>query len=104
MSNKKPKVAILLAGNDAVDFAMANVIIGLKRYNEDLITNIFIYHDIKQKTREKISSLWEDKIIWIPYAYEDFLKDIKEDIAKILIPQGFRWGHFFMPYFIFLPI
>ena len=57
MSNKKPKVAILLAGNDAVDFAIANVIIGLKRYNEDLITNIFIYHDIKQETREKISSL-----------------------------------------------
>lgn len=48
----------------------------------------------RQETREKISSLWEDKIIWIPYAYEDFLKDIKEDIAKILIPQGSRWGHF----------
>lgn len=94
MSNKKPKVAVVLSGSNAYDFAIANVIIGLKRYNEDLITNIFIYHDIKQETREKISSLWEDKIIWIPYAYEDFLKDIKEDIAKILIPQGSRWGHF----------
>lgn len=30
MSNKKPKVAIFLAGNDAVEFAIANVIIGLK--------------------------------------------------------------------------
>ena len=58
MSNKKPKVAILLAGNDAVDFAMANVIIGLKRYNEDLITNIFIYHDIKQETRDKRKNLF----------------------------------------------
>lgn len=42
MSNKKPKVAILLAGNDAVDFAIANVIIGLKRYNEDLITYFYL--------------------------------------------------------------
>ena len=94
MQKSKPKVAILLAGNDAVDFAIANVIIGLKRYNEDLITNIFIYHDIKQETREKISSLWKDKIIWIPYAYEDFLKDVDYDIGEIPIPQGSRWGHF----------
>lgn len=53
MSDKKPKVAVVLSGSNAYDFAIANVIIGLKRYNEDLITNIFIYHDIKQETREK---------------------------------------------------
>lgn len=89
----KDKVAILLAGNDAVDFAIANVIIGLKRYNEDLITHIFIYHDIKEETRGKIQSLWEDRIIWIPYAYEDFAKDMGSDTDEI-IPQDSRWAHF----------
>ena len=91
MSNKKPKVAVVLSGSNAYDFAIANVIIGLKRYNEDLITNIFIYHDIKQETREKISSLWEDKIIWIPYAYEDFLKDAYTEMNKYAPLEGIAW-------------
>ena len=51
MSDKKPKVAVVLSGSNAYDFAIANVIIGLKRYKENLITNIFIYHDIKHETR-----------------------------------------------------
>ena len=42
MSNKKPNVAILLAGNDAVDLAIANVFIGFKRYIEDLITYFYL--------------------------------------------------------------
>lgn len=42
MSNRKPKVAVVLSGSNAYDFAIANVIIGLKRYNEDLITYFYL--------------------------------------------------------------
>lgn len=93
MQKAKPKVAVILAGSEGMAFAIANVIIGLRRYNEDLITNIFIYHDMQELTRDKISSLWQDRIIWISYAYEDFLRDM-ECVGEIFIPQDSRWLHF----------
>lgn len=54
----KPKVAVLMAVNDNMDFALANTLIGLKRYNHDLIDKIFIMHDLKEETRNKISEIW----------------------------------------------
>ena len=53
------KTCVFLACNENYAFALANVIIGLRRYNEDLITNIVVYHDITEETRGKISRLWE---------------------------------------------
>ncbi|EPM6220120.1 glycosyltransferase, partial [Campylobacter coli] len=70
------KVAILLAADQNYSFAVANVIIGLKRWNEDLVSNIIVMHDINKATRDKISLIWKDKIIWKQYLQDDFIKDI----------------------------
>lgn len=87
----KPKVAVLMAVNDNMDFALANTLIGLKRYNHDLIDKIFIMHDLKEETRNKISEIWGGDIIeFIEYKYENFLKDI--DYKDYLIPKD-RFGY-----------
>lgn len=88
------KTCVFLACNENYAFALANVIIGLRRYNEDLITNIVVYHDITEETRGKISRLWEDKIIFIEYTHEDFLRDLGGDIGKV--PLTSRYGERFV--------
>ena len=88
------KTCVFLACNENYAFALANVIIGLRRYNEDLITNIVVYHDITEETRGKISRLWEDKIIFIEYTHEDFLRDLGGDIGKV--PLTSRFGERFV--------
>lgn len=69
------KLAIVLSGDLRLDFAIANVIIGLKRYNEDLIDTIYVYSDMPQERREQITSLWADRIVFVDFAYEDFARD-----------------------------
>lgn len=51
MNLQNKKVAIVLAGDEKLDFAIANVIIGLKRYNESLIDRVFCLY--RYATREK---------------------------------------------------
>ena len=64
--------------DEKYDFALANMIIGLKRYNEDLIDKIYVMYDgIDEETRGKIQSIWQDKIIFERYSDEDFLRDIQ---------------------------
>ena len=49
---EKDNLCILLSGNEKIAFALANVIIGLKRYNEDLISKIIIYNELSIKTKK----------------------------------------------------
>ena len=72
MNQQNKKVAIVLAGDEKLDFAIANVIIGLKRYNESLIDRVFVYTDMPQEKRDKISLIWRDKIAFVAFGYEDF--------------------------------
>ncbi len=65
MNLQNKKVAIVLAGDEKLDFAIANVIIGLKRYNESLIDRVFVYTDMPQEKRDKISLIWRDKIAFV---------------------------------------
>lgn len=85
------KVAILMASDEDQAFAVANVIIGLKRYNKDLVDTIFIYHEMSNETINKISNIWKDKIIFVEYNYEKFKKDL---IDKNNIIIGNRWKHY----------
>ena len=66
--------------DEKYDFALANMIIGLKRYNEDLIDKIYVMYDgIDEETRGKIQCIWQDKIIFERYSNEDFLRDIQDN-------------------------
>lgn len=81
-------------------FALANVIIGLKRYNKNLIEKIFIYHDIDIYTRECIHKIWPEAIEFIEYKYKNFLQDIDTEACNI--PTEDQYGHFiFSKYHIF---
>lgn len=64
---------IVLSGDLHLAFAIVNVIIGLKRYNEDLIDMIYVYSDMSQERQELIASLWSDRISFMDFAYEDLL-------------------------------
>ena len=80
-----------MASDENQAFAVANVIIGLKRYNKDLIDTIFIYHEMTNETIDKIGNIWKDKIVFVEYNYEKFKKDL---IDKDNIIIGSRWKHF----------
>lgn len=72
------KISIFLTSNEKYDFALANVIIGLKRYNEDLIDKIYIMYDgIDENTLAKIQSIWAEAIEFIRYSDEDFSRDVR---------------------------
>ena len=74
------KTTIFMVCDEKYDFALANMIIGLKRYNEDLIDKIYVMYDgIDEETRGKIQSIWQDKIIFERYSDEDFLRDIQDN-------------------------
>lgn len=91
------KLAVVLSGDLHLDFAIANVIIGLKRYNEDLIDTIFVYSDMPQWKRVQITSLWADRIVFVNFAYKDFARDFMlstgGEIPK-LIAENKRFGHY----------
>ncbi|WP_416861291.1 glycosyltransferase [Helicobacter ganmani] len=96
MNQQNKKVAIVLAGDEKLDFAIANVIIGLKRYNESLIDRVFVYTDMPQEKRDKISLIWRDKIAFVAFGYEDFEREFScatnEEIPEC-IAQDKRFGH-----------
>ncbi|TKX28201.1 hypothetical protein CQA38_08650 [Campylobacter sp. MIT 12-5580] len=99
----KTKIAVLLASDQNYDYMLANAIIGLKRYNYDLITNIIIMHDsIDLQTREKISSIWSEKIIFKNYDYAEFLKDIGEENLYLIENLPNRRSHLlYAKYYMF---
>ena len=72
------KISIFLTSNEKYDFALANVIIGLKRYNEHLIDKIYIMYDgIDESTLAKIQSIYSEAIEFIRYSDEDFSRDVR---------------------------
>ena len=89
MSNKK--VAVVLASDDRQAFALANVIIGLKKYNEALISRIFIYHDIRKETQDKLSRLWSDRIEFIHWPNSSFLQELGSPVEGL---DFSRYPHF----------
>lgn len=97
MNQLNKKVAIVLAGDEKLDFAIANVIIGLKRYSESLIDRVFVYTDMPQEKRDKISLVWRDKITFVSFAYGDFEREFScatnEKIPEC-IAQDKRFGHY----------
>lgn len=95
------KTCVFLACDENYAFALANVIIGIRRYNEDLFTNIVVYHDITEKTRKDISRLWEEKIIFVEYTHEHFLKDLDGDVSKILLTSRFGERFVYAKFHIF---
>ncbi|WP_246023747.1 hypothetical protein [Campylobacter taeniopygiae] len=77
---ERKKIAILVASDQNYDFMLANLIIGLKRWNEDIIANIIVMYDnIDDSTKNKIQSIWPDKIIFRNYSYEQFSKDFGKE-------------------------
>ncbi|WP_139470515.1 glycosyltransferase [Campylobacter armoricus] len=75
----KIKTKVLLACDNNYDFMLANIIIGLKRWNDDIIDGIVvIYDNIDSLTRNKINSIWPEKIIFKNYTYKNFIQDIGE--------------------------
>ncbi|HEB9335298.1 TPA: hypothetical protein RZK38_001590, partial [Campylobacter coli] len=76
-SHKNNQTTIFMVCDQNYDFVLANMIIGLKRYNEKLIDKIYVMYDgIPNETLEKIQSIWYGKIIFQRYTDEDFNKDI----------------------------
>ncbi|ASQ29716.1 glycosyltransferase, family 8 [Campylobacter avium LMG 24591] len=72
------KISIFLSSDERYDFALANVIIGLKRYNEHLIDKIYIMYDgIDESTLAKIQSIYSEAIEFIRYSDEDFSRDVR---------------------------
>lgn len=70
--NKK-NLAIVFGITSNLTFAMANVILGLKKYSSDLADDIIIYHDkICQKDQEILKSILPCKFI----KYEFPIKDV----------------------------
>lgn len=88
----KPNTAVLIAGNENIAYAIANVIIGLKRYNEEYIEKIFVYCDFEEKTRKAVLSIWPEKVELISYALEQFQKDLTDDHNIVTITN--RYAHF----------
>ena len=86
------KIAVVMSSDNNQAFALANVIIGLKRYNERLIGKIYIYHDIDIYVRECINKIWPEVIEFIEYKYENFLQDAGNEVLNI--PVGKKYGHF----------
>ena len=72
----KKRLAVLLGANEKYDMALANVIIGLKRYSEELIDNIIVFCEMSDSTIEKLRKIWAQKLIFIPYTFADFTKDL----------------------------
>ncbi|WP_053874587.1 glycosyltransferase family protein [Campylobacter coli] len=74
------KTAILLACDGNYDFMLANIIIGIKRWNDDVVDNIIVMYDnIDNLTLNKIRAIWPEKIIFKNYTYKNFIHDIGED-------------------------
>ena len=72
------KISIFLSSDEKYDFALANLIIGLKRYNEHLIDKIYIMYDsIDENTLAKIQSIYSEAIEFIRYSDEDFSRDVR---------------------------
>lgn len=88
----RPNTAVLIAGNENIAYAIANVIIGLKRYNEEYIDKIFVYCDFEEKTRKSVLSIWPEKVELISYALEQFQKDLADDHNVVTITN--RYAHF----------
>lgn len=97
MNQLNKKVAIVLAGDEKLDFAIANVIIGLKRYSESLIDRVFVYTDMPQEKRDKISLVWRDKITFVSFSYEDCVRDFIEandgQMESLPIRENERYTH-----------
>lgn len=67
------KISIFMTSDEKYDFALANMIIGLKRCNEKIIDKIYVMYDgINEETLMKIKSIWSEAIEFIKYSDEDF--------------------------------
>ena len=68
-----------MSSDEKYDFALANMIIGLKRYNEKIIDKIYVMYDgIDEETLIKIKSIWTEAIELIRYSDENFSRDVSE--------------------------
>ncbi|KAA6228198.1 hypothetical protein FMM58_07495 [Campylobacter sp. LR291e] len=91
--------AVLMASDENLDFAVANVIVGLKRYNKKDITKIIVMYDgISEQIQRQIESIWPGVVEFRYYGIQDFKKDYPGDIDKIPWPDNKRWGNGYILY------
>lgn len=78
-------MVLVIATNEKQAFAAANLIIGLKRYNECFIDRIYIYNDdLSLSTKKKIFSIW-DKIRFIDFKFKyvlDNLYNVNKELMR----------------------
>ncbi|WP_082230399.1 glycosyltransferase [Helicobacter pullorum] len=89
---KNKNCAVLLGANEDYSVFVANVLLGLKRYSEEIIDNVIIFHDFKETTSKNIESIMPGKILLRKYLFEDFLKDVGGDISGF--PSMNRFTYF----------
>ncbi|EAH7580127.1 glycosyltransferase [Campylobacter lari] len=95
------KVAVLMACDNNLLFALANMIIGIKRYCYNNIAEIIIMYDnIDKENIDKISSIWPKKIIFKKYSKDDFLDDVG-CIGKIKLSNRFGFHLVYAKFYIF---
>ncbi|WP_072216394.1 hypothetical protein [Campylobacter coli] len=69
------KTTIIMACDDNLVFAVANMIIGIKRYcYNDVLKIVIMYDNIQKEEIDKVRSIWLEKIEFKLYSKNDFFE------------------------------
>ncbi|HEB9286085.1 TPA: hypothetical protein RZK15_001517 [Campylobacter coli] len=95
------KTTIIMACDHNLVFAVANMIIGIKRYcYNDVLKIVIMYDNIQKEEIDKVRSIWSEKIEFKLYSKNDFLKDIGY-IGKIKLSDRFGFHLVYAKFYIF---
>ncbi|EAH6730908.1 hypothetical protein EI846_05815 [Campylobacter coli] len=95
------KTTIIMACDDNLVFAVANMIIGIKRYcYNDVLKIVIMYDNIQKEEIDKVRSIWLEKIEFKLYSKNDFLKDVG-CIGKIKLSDRFGFHLVYAKFYIF---
>ncbi|HED7339557.1 TPA: hypothetical protein SCV17_000864 [Campylobacter coli] len=95
------QTAILMACDNNLVFAVANMIIGIKRYcHNDVLKIIIMYDNIQKQEIDKVCSIWLEKIEFKRYSKNDFLNDVGY-IDKIKLSDRFGFHLVYAKFYIF---
>ncbi len=95
------KTTIMMACDDNLIFAVANMLIGIKRYCYNNVLKIIIMYDNIQKEKiDKIYSIWPEKIRFKHYSKDKFLKDVG-DVGSIKLSDRFGFHLVYAKFYIF---
>ncbi|WP_186306872.1 glycosyltransferase [Campylobacter coli] len=95
------KTTIIMACDHNLVFAVANMIIGIKRYcYNDVLKIVIMYDNIQKEEIDKVCSIWSEKIEFKLYSKNDFLKDVG-CIGKINLTNRFGFHLVYAKFYIF---